>query len=150
MIHSFEIGVEFILHHPNQNKFSKNMKKSFYPETRVPDARVPKSINLSGWRFYGFIGMLVGTFCITMYPVVIDPILHVDKYSECQKIQQNCIILSCTMPCILKNENPLGMGTLWSVYFLIVTFLLQKKLTKKCKRSFFKPDYYLDVSISLL
>lgn len=58
------------------------MKKTVYSGTTVRDARIPQAVNLTGWRFYGFVGVLVGTLGLTLYPILIDPILNIDKYSK--------------------------------------------------------------------
>ncbi|XP_037935033.1 small integral membrane protein 20 [Teleopsis dalmanni] len=40
---------------------------------------------LKGWRYGVFISGIVGLIGLAIYPVVIDPMLHTDKYKEVQK-----------------------------------------------------------------
>lgn len=35
-----------------------------------------------GWRYAAFIGGLVGAVAITMYPIAIYPMMHIDEYSR--------------------------------------------------------------------
>lgn len=37
---------------------------------------------LRGWRYAALIGGLVGAIAITIYPIIIDPMLNPDKYSK--------------------------------------------------------------------
>lgn len=43
-------------------------------------------VELKGWRYAGFIGGIVAVIGAAVYPVVIYPMLNVDKYSESIKI----------------------------------------------------------------
>ncbi|EDW76936.1 uncharacterized protein Dwil_GK13281 [Drosophila willistoni] len=40
---------------------------------------------LRGWRFVGFVSCIVGAVGLTLYPVVIDPMLNTDKYKSLQE-----------------------------------------------------------------
>lgn len=39
---------------------------------------------LKGWRYRAFIGGIVGLVSAAMYPILVDPLLHVDEYKEIQ------------------------------------------------------------------
>nr|CAI5838944.1 unnamed protein product [Callosobruchus analis] len=40
---------------------------------------------LKGWRFGALIGGLVGAIAITIYPIIIDPMFHPQKYKSIQE-----------------------------------------------------------------
>ncbi|XP_044727401.1 uncharacterized protein LOC123291036 isoform X1 [Chrysoperla carnea] len=40
------------------------------------------AVILKGWRFAVFLGVIVGGIGLTLYPVVIDPMISADKYSK--------------------------------------------------------------------
>lgn len=57
-------------------------KKSMYSASvHVKDFRIQQSI-LSGWKRGFVISFMIGTFVITLYPILVDPLLHEDKYSK--------------------------------------------------------------------
>lgn len=37
---------------------------------------------LKGWRYGAFIGVIVGGIGLTLYPIVIDPMINTEQYSE--------------------------------------------------------------------
>lgn len=43
---------------------------------------VSLNMMLKGWRYGLFIGGIVGAITLTLYPIVISPMINVDKYSE--------------------------------------------------------------------
>lgn len=40
------------------------------------------TIVLRGWRYKAFIGGLVGVIALTLYPIVVEPMMNVEKYSK--------------------------------------------------------------------
>lgn len=62
-------------------------KKSMYSASvHVKDFRIQQSI-LSGWKRGFVISFMIGTFVITLYPILVDPLLHEDKYSKLWNIK---------------------------------------------------------------
>lgn len=63
------------------NKFFNNNK----PPKPIQGAgyryHVPTPAVLTGWKFYGVIGGMVSFVALMMYPILVDPVLHADKYS---------------------------------------------------------------------
>lgn len=47
---------------------------------------------LKGWRYAALIGGLVGAIGITIYPIIIDPMLNPDKYSKYSLIIFNILM----------------------------------------------------------
>ncbi|XP_044727403.1 uncharacterized protein LOC123291036 isoform X2 [Chrysoperla carnea] len=43
------------------------------------------AVILKGWRFAVFLGVIVGGIGLTLYPVVIDPMISADKYKKIQE-----------------------------------------------------------------
>ncbi|CAH2011074.1 unnamed protein product [Acanthoscelides obtectus] len=41
---------------------------------------------LKGWRYAALIGGLFGAIAITVYPIIIDPMLNPDKYKRVQEV----------------------------------------------------------------
>lgn len=37
---------------------------------------------LKGWRYAAFIGTIVGSIGLTLYPIIIEPMMNEEKYSE--------------------------------------------------------------------
>lgn len=35
---------------------------------------------LRGWRFIGFVSCIVGAIGVTLYPVIVDPMINAEKY----------------------------------------------------------------------
>ncbi len=65
------------------------MKKTVYSGINLAEYRNRRTtFNLSGWRFYAFVGGFVGTLALVMYPITIYPMLHVEEYSK-YKTSQN-------------------------------------------------------------
>lgn len=64
----------------------KKRKLGVYSGTTIRDAQIPKGVVLTGWKFYGFVGMFVGTIALMLYPIVVHPILHIDEYSKSSTI----------------------------------------------------------------
>uniref|UniRef100_T1J401 Small integral membrane protein 20 n=1 Tax=Strigamia maritima TaxID=126957 RepID=T1J401_STRMM len=42
------------------------------------------TIILKGWRYGVFIGTVVGAIGLTMYPIFVHPLLHIDDYKKHQ------------------------------------------------------------------
>jgi len=42
---------------------------------------MPKAV-LKGWRFAGFVGALVGSISLTIYPIIISPYLYPEKWRK--------------------------------------------------------------------
>jgi len=42
---------------------------------------MPKAV-LKGWRFAGFLGALVGSISLTIYPIIISPYLYPEKWRK--------------------------------------------------------------------
>ncbi|CAH0558947.1 unnamed protein product [Brassicogethes aeneus] len=40
---------------------------------------------LTGWRYAGLIGGLIGAIGLAIYPIIIDPMLNVEKYKRIQE-----------------------------------------------------------------
>ncbi|XP_064548417.1 uncharacterized protein LOC135435338 [Drosophila montana] len=40
---------------------------------------------LRGWRFVGFVSCIVGAIGITLYPVIVDPMINTQKYKSLQE-----------------------------------------------------------------
>lgn len=40
---------------------------------------------LKSWRYAAFIGGIVGTIALAMYPIAIYPMMHADEYKDIQK-----------------------------------------------------------------
>ncbi|KRG05993.1 uncharacterized protein Dmoj_GI26365, isoform A [Drosophila mojavensis] len=46
---------------------------------------LPLMATLRGWRFVGFVSCIVGAIGITLYPVVVDPMINSKKYKSLQE-----------------------------------------------------------------
>ncbi|KAH8300763.1 uncharacterized protein [Drosophila kikkawai] len=40
---------------------------------------------LRGWRFVGFVSCIVGAVGLTLYPVIVDPMINTEKYKTLQE-----------------------------------------------------------------
>ncbi|XP_033161887.1 uncharacterized protein LOC117142110 [Drosophila mauritiana] len=40
---------------------------------------------LRGWRFVGFVSCIVGAVALTLYPVIVDPMVNTEKYKTLQE-----------------------------------------------------------------
>ncbi|XP_016958914.1 uncharacterized protein LOC108030532 [Drosophila biarmipes] len=40
---------------------------------------------LRGWRFVGFVSCIFGAVGLTLYPVIVDPMLNTEKYKTLQE-----------------------------------------------------------------
>lgn len=51
------------------------------------------AVILKGWRFAVFLGVIVGGIGLTLYPVVIDPMISADKYSKWKNTELESSVL---------------------------------------------------------
>lgn len=61
--------------------YLKKMEKNMYTGKGNHRINVPNTIHLTGWKFYSVIAGLVGSIGLMLWPIVMDPVLHVNKYS---------------------------------------------------------------------
>ncbi|XP_028901479.1 small integral membrane protein 20 [Zeugodacus cucurbitae] len=40
---------------------------------------------LRGWRYAAFISCIVGGISVALYPIIVEPMMNVEKYKELQK-----------------------------------------------------------------
>lgn len=40
---------------------------------------------LKGWKFGAFVGSIVGVVCVAVYPIVVSPYLHPEKWKQMSK-----------------------------------------------------------------
>ncbi|XP_065201551.1 uncharacterized protein LOC135832311 [Planococcus citri] len=68
---------------------------------------IPKPAELSGWKFGAFVAGIVGFIGLMMWPIVIDPILHIDKYKRIHEEVQADLFQSGLLPGQLRKwEDP--------------------------------------------
>lgn len=48
-------------------------------------------VMLKGWKYVAFIGVIVGGIGATLYPIIIDPMINTEQYSNFCLIQ--CFII---------------------------------------------------------
>lgn len=46
---------------------------------------------LKGWKYVAFVGGIVGTIGIAIYPIIIDPLINTEKYSKELILTKKCL-----------------------------------------------------------
>ncbi|XKL64917.1 hypothetical protein PGB90_005003 [Kerria lacca] len=84
------------------------MEKNMYTGKGNHRINVPNTIHLTGWKFYSVIAGLVGSIGLMLWPIVMDPVLHVNKYKKKHEEIQTEIFQAGLLPgpcftCCTKN-----------------------------------------------
>jgi len=64
---------------------------------------------LTGWRYGAFVGGLVGAICLTIYPIIISPMMDPEPYKKAQRETRRGIIQEEIQPGNMKVwTDPFG------------------------------------------
>lgn len=65
---------------------SEKKKNMYSGSVHVKDFRLQQPM-LTGWKRGLIFSVMAGTFLISLYPIIVDPLLHQDKYSKLWNIK---------------------------------------------------------------